>query len=225
MITQLFQELEKSKHNSHSYYTSLLSCHKHYKYRSSAKSNIELKTEKLPLLIICCFRKDSRLYSYLPVVGMTLKLYNLLPHPTVQASSELGEDCCFSQDKSGQLQTAFVILTIEKVFPSLPQSSKEVILVTRFLNFKILPIIACFLSKQVVAVIVTTAIKLLLHHQSCSTDVTSHLKSQEKSIRNIVGRHTFLPLQNSKMMKSRTTAMGLVYVDQDEALIFVILIE
>lgn len=99
--TWLFQELEKSKHNSHGYYTSILSCHKHYKYRSSAKSDIELKTEKLPLLIICYFRKDSRLYSYLPVVGMTLKLYNLLPHPTVQASSELGQHCCFSQDKSG----------------------------------------------------------------------------------------------------------------------------
>lgn len=32
-------------------------------------------------------RKDSRLYSYLPVVGVTLKLYNLLPHPTVKRMS------------------------------------------------------------------------------------------------------------------------------------------
>lgn len=45
-----------------------------------------------PLQICCCFRKDSRLYSYLPVVGMTLKLYNLLPHPTAQPSSELMEN-------------------------------------------------------------------------------------------------------------------------------------
>lgn len=34
-------------------------------------------------------RKDSRLYSYLPVVGVTLKLYNLLPHPTVKRTSRV----------------------------------------------------------------------------------------------------------------------------------------
>lgn len=42
------------------------------------------KIRLMLLMIICFLRKDSRLYSYLPVVGMTLKLYNLLPHPTEQ---------------------------------------------------------------------------------------------------------------------------------------------
>lgn len=37
-------------------------------------------------------RKDSRLYSYLPVVGVTLKLYNLLPHPTVKRTSRVNAE-------------------------------------------------------------------------------------------------------------------------------------
>lgn len=36
-------------------------------------------------------RKDSRLYSYLPVVGVTLKLYNLLPHPTVKRTFRVND--------------------------------------------------------------------------------------------------------------------------------------
>lgn len=44
-------------------------------------------------------RKDSRLYSYLPVVGVTLKLYNLLPHPTVKRTSRV------NVEKGPQLST------------------------------------------------------------------------------------------------------------------------
>lgn len=124
---------------------------------------------------------------------MTLKLYNLLPHPTVQASSELGQDCCFRQDKSGELQTAFVTVTTEKAFPLLPLVTEGISVINKVLNFKILPIV-WVLGKQVVAVIATEVIKLLLSYQLCFTGVTSHLKSEEKAISDIAGRHTFLPL-------------------------------
>lgn len=51
-------------------------------------------------------RKDSRLYSYLPVVGVTLKLYNLLPHPTVKRTSRVSVE---KKDHSRAPQEGFLL--------------------------------------------------------------------------------------------------------------------
>lgn len=144
-----------------------------------------------PVLTFCRFRKDSRLYSYLPVVGMTLKLYNLLPHPTVQASSQVtSKDRCFNRDKLRQLQTAFTMEDTDyrKNIPLSPQSYNEVILNANSLVSKFYQLFGLnILNSRNLASCSSYSnyshqtFLLQEKHCQCSTDVTSRLRLENNA--------------------------------------------